>query len=105
MALINILAKTTKSINWDEFLKNYWSLNVSTVEVFPIPKELGFDYDSVGISVHAGYADRSVVISEIEHLVTFFRSEPYNLKFIELYDGVEVLPENVIILINKLLPP
>ena len=104
MALINILAKSTKSVDWTDFLKDYWSLKILNVEVFPIPKELGFDYDSIGISAHKGYTDRSAVIFDIEHLVTFFSSEPYNLKFIELYDGVEVLPENAIMLIDKLLP-
>jgi hypothetical protein len=104
MALINILATSPKSINWSDFLKDYGGLNIFSLEVFPIPKELGFDEDNIGISVHRGYSDRNIVISEIAHLIAFFRSDPYNLKFIELYDGIEVGPKNVIMLIDKLLP-
>jgi hypothetical protein len=104
MALINILAKSTKNVDWNDFLKDYWSLNVFNVEVFPIPKELGFDCDSIGINVHKGYMDRNEVISEIERLVVFFSSAPHSLRFIELYDNVEVFPENAITLIDRLLP-
>ena len=102
MALINILAKGPRNINWDVFLNDYRGLNIHSLEVFPIPKELGFDGDSIGISVHRGYVDRNIVISELGQLIALFISNPYNLKFIELFDGIEVRPENVVMLINRL---
>jgi hypothetical protein len=34
MALINILAKGEKVINWNVFLKDYSNLNVGNIEVF-----------------------------------------------------------------------
>lgn len=104
MALINILAKSGKTINWNVFLKDYSTLNIFDIEVFPIPKELGFDCDSVGFSIHKGYLEKEAVILEVKRLITFFQLSPYNFKFIELYDGVEVHLENVMVLISGLLP-
>ena len=104
MALINILAKSEKVINWNVFLKDYSNLNILNIEVFPIPKELGFNCDCVGVNIHQGYTKREIVISEIERLIKFFRLKPYDFKFIELYNGVEVHDSNVIIIIDSLLP-
>jgi hypothetical protein len=104
MALVNMIVKSTKAINWGSFLKDYSSLNFSNIEIFPIPKELGFDCDCIGVNVHQGYANKKIVIAEIERFITFFINKPYAFKFIELYDGLEVIPENVIVLIDKLLP-
>jgi hypothetical protein len=71
---------------------------------FSIPTELGFNYDSFGINVHSGYAEKQAVISEVERVIKFFGLAPYHFKFIELYDGVEVYPNNIRALLNNLLP-
>lgn len=100
MALINILAKSKASIKWVEFLDGFSVLNLSNIEVFPIPKELGFDYDCLGINVQSNYSDKQIVISELKTLVNFFGS----YKYIELYDGIEIDGNNLAAIIDKLLP-
>jgi len=104
MALVNILVKSTKDINWNNFIKDYSSLNISNIETFPIPKELGFDYDCIGVNIHKGYVDKEVVLNEIGRFIAFFRNEPYAFKFVELYNGLEIIPENLVTLMKKLLP-
>jgi len=104
MALVNILAKSNRQLNWKKLLVDYSSLNLTEIEIFPIPKELGFDQDAIGICIHHGYSNKKTVILDMESLIAFFSSENYNLKFIELYEGIEVLPENVGELIYNLLP-
>lgn len=104
MGLVNMLVKSQKTINWGCFLKDYSNLHFFNIEVFPIPKELGFNCDCIGVNVSQGYTSKEIVITELERFVTFFRSEPYAFKFIELYEGLEVIPENVTLLFFKLLP-
>lgn len=104
MALINLIAKSNKEINWECFLEDYSNLQLFDIEIFPIPKNLGFDFDCVGINVHKGYSNRKAVISNLERAITFFYLEPYGLKFVELYEGVEVYPDNALVLFDKLLP-
>ena len=104
MALINILVKSTKTINWSGFIKDYSSLEISSIEAFPIPKELGFDCDCIGVNIHQGYVDKRLVIAEIDSFIAFFRKEPYAFKFVELYNGLEITSENLIMLMEKLLP-
>lgn len=102
MAVLNILAKSSKSITWDKLLNQYSNLNSPHIEIFPIPKELGFDEDCIGINVQNGYLNKEIVISELKLVIEFFAS--YNLKFIELYDGLEVTQDNIVIMASKLLP-
>jgi hypothetical protein len=104
MALINLIAKSQKEINWKYFLDDYYNLEFSDIEVFPIPKDLGFAFDSIGVSVHSGYSNRKTVILELERMIVFYSSKAYNLKFIELYDGIEIHPDNASTLFDKLLP-
>ena len=101
MAILNVLAKSNGSINWDD-LSRYADLGLSYVEIFPIPKELGFDKDCVGINIHKGYFDKVVVLEELELAIDFLTR--FNLKFIELYDGVEVLKHNIVAVAEKMLP-
>jgi hypothetical protein len=104
MALINLIAKSPKEINWDRFLNDYSNLALLLIEVFPIPKDLGFDVDSIGVNVHKGYKNRKAVISELEQIISLYTREPYSFKFIELYDGIEIYPDNAANLFDKLLP-
>lgn len=104
MALINIIANNTKSINWQSFYHDYKLLELININLFPIPKELGFESDSVGISVHANYTDKAEVIQELKKLLVFFEREPYDFKFSELYHGVEISSSNVEKECNDLLP-
>ncbi|MEO3402725.1 hypothetical protein AAFN85_02415 [Mucilaginibacter sp. CAU 1740] len=104
MALINLIAKSKKEINWGHFFGQYSALNHLYIEVFPIPKELGFNADCVGISVPKGYNNRKAVISELEQIVEFGITEPYSLTFTELYDGVEISQTNASAFFDKFLP-
>ena len=105
MAIVNILGKSERSINWKAFLRDYNTLNIDTqhIEIFPIPKELGFDEDSVAINVHANYTDVKTILFQLKQIVFFFQIEPYSLKFIELYDGVEINPVNAHALLERLI--
>jgi len=101
MAILNVLAKSNGTINWDD-LSRYTDLDLSHIEIFPIPKELGFDQDCIGINIHKGYSDKKIVMSELKKAIDFLA--PYNLKFIELYDGVEINKDNIVAVADKLLP-
>ncbi|MCO5950096.1 hypothetical protein [Mucilaginibacter flavidus] len=103
MAIVNILARSDYSINWEEVLNRYSILTFPHVEVFPIPKELGFEMDCIGINVHKGYSDSAIVISELKQAISFFTS--FGLRFIELYDGIEIVPGNIDKIFNGLLAP
>lgn len=103
MAGFNVLARSDGSINWDNLLNDYSNLNLAEVEIFPIPKELGFDQDAVGINVHNGYPDKRNVIAELKLAIDLFSL--YNLKFTELYDGIEIDSNNVELIADQLLPP
>lgn len=102
MAFVNILAQSDSSINWDNLLNEYSYLDLSHVEIFPIPKELGFDQDCVGINVHDGYLSKEIVMSELTQATDFFIN--YKLKLFELYYGVEINQDNFTAVIDKLLP-
>jgi len=102
MAAINILAKSTTPLSWGNLLQNYSRLNLTNIEIFPIPSELGFEGDSIGISVSQGYTKRETVLTELKILIDFLNLT--NLTFIELYDGIEVLPDNIVGIIEKMLP-
>ncbi|AYL97838.1 hypothetical protein [Mucilaginibacter celer] len=104
MALLNLIAKSEKGINWDHFFDRYSALNLDRIEVFPIPKELGFDVDCIGVNVHKGYTNRKTVIAQLEQIITFGSGDPYLLKFTELYDGIEIYPANASDVFGKLLP-
>jgi hypothetical protein len=101
MALVNILAQSSNSINWEYLLKKISVLDLSHIEIFPIPKELGFEMDCIGINVHRGYTDRRVVISELKQAINCLI--PFELTFIELYDGIEIVPGNIDTIFNGLL--
>lgn len=101
MAILNVLAKSDSLINWED-LNRYTDLDLSYIEIFPIPKELGFDQDCIGINIHKGYSDKGIIMSELKRAIDFFA--PYNLKFIELYDGVEIHKDNIVAVVDKLLP-
>ena len=103
MALVNILAQSSNSINWEYLLKKFSALDLSHIEIFPIPKELGFEKDCIGINVHRGYTDRQVVISELKQAINCLIQ--FGLTFIELYDGIEIVPGNVDTIFNGLLAP
>ena len=101
MAIVNILAQSSYSINWEEILDKYSILTLPHVEIFPIPKELGFEQDCIWINVHRGYSDRKVVISELKQAINCLI--PFELTFIELYDGIEIVSGNIDTIFNGLL--
>jgi len=102
MAFVNILCKSESSINWGNLLGDYEKLSLTYVEIFPIPMDLGFDQDCVGMNVHKGYLSKQIVVSELKQAIDLFRA--YKLKFTELYSGVEINQNNLEAIINRLLP-
>lgn len=104
MALINIISNGTQAINWELLYADYKRLELLNVELFPIPKELGFDHDSVGICIHKNYSDKDKVIKELKELILLLEKESYKLKFYELYNSVEISSFNVENVLNPLLP-
>jgi len=102
MAVINIIAKSEKAIYWDDFLDKFSKLSLTDIEIFPIPKELGFEQDSIGVSVLSRYSNRENVISEMKILFKILNQT--GLKCFELYDGIEINESIYITIIKKLLP-
>jgi len=103
MALVNILAQSSNAINWEYLLKKISALDLSYIEIFPIPRELGFEQDCVGINVHRGYSDKAIVILELKQAISSFT--PFGLRFIELYNGVEIVSGNIDTIFDGLLAP
>jgi hypothetical protein len=101
MALINILAQSNDAADWENILDKYSRLSLSYVEVFPIPKQLGFGQDAIGINVHHGYDSKHAVISDLKKVVDLLMS--LNFTLTELYDGVMIVPGNMDALFNGLL--
>jgi len=101
MAIINILAQSNGSVDWEDILDKYSRLSLSNVEVFPIPKQLGFEQDAIGINVHRGFDSKQAVISNLKKVVDLLMS--INFTLIELYDGVRIVPGNMDVLFNGLL--
>jgi len=101
MAGINILGKNAKKIIWNDFLEGYSKLNLTSIEVFPIPQELGFKEDCIGACVHSDYNDKTEVLNQLKVLVDFLLKRQF--KMTELYDGMEISTDNVIPICDKLL--
>jgi hypothetical protein len=102
MALINVLANNQKDIDWRNISDHYSKLGLTLVEIFPIPKELGFENDHIGICVHRGYSNRKAIIKELESATKFFLSRGF--KMLELYNGSEIFLDNAISIFENLLP-
>lgn len=88
MSLISILAKTPTVIDWKEIAKVFLAMNLKEVEVFPIPIELGFSENAIGITVHRNFSSLGNVNSEIEKILTFLSKRRFVL--FELYDGEKI---------------
>jgi hypothetical protein len=100
MAIVNILAKRKKA-DWSKITSDVTGMGLSTIQVFPIPNELGFDDDVLAINVHRGFSDKKIVLSELNLLIQYLTI--HNFTIIELYDGVEISSNNMLQIIEPLL--
>ena len=101
MAIVNILAKSNSLVEWVDLLNDFDGLDLSYVEIFPIPKELGFDSDALGINVQRRNLDREIALTELKKVFDYCESR--NFALTELYDGMELKKENFEGIIRKFL--
>ena len=83
MSVITILAKSPHIIGWESLSSGIVSLGISKIEVFPIPVELGFDQNALGITAHRNYGNSEVLLSEMQKLIKYLIS--MNFELTELY--------------------
>ncbi|QEC78476.1 hypothetical protein [Mucilaginibacter ginsenosidivorax] len=100
MAIINILAKSKKA-DWGKIASEVSDMALSIVQVFPIPKELGFDDDALAVNVHRGFSDKKTALAELDLLIQYLTR--HNFTIIELYDGIEITSNNISQIIEPLL--
>lgn len=100
MAVINILAKSKKA-DWVKIASDVSDMGLSIVQVFPVPRELGFDDDALAVNVHRGFSDKKTVLTELNLLIQYLTI--HNFIIIELYDGVEITSNNLLQIIEPLL--
>jgi hypothetical protein len=92
MAALNILAVSDKEIHWSKLLNEIQVFNLIQIEMFPIPKQLGFNLDSIGICLPSGFDDREDAVMELLKLSHFLND--HNFELTELYNGTKVTKEN-----------
>jgi hypothetical protein len=102
MALILVLAKSPQIIDWKSLLFKIESMNIKEVEVFPIPRELGFENDALGLAVTSNFESKENVLLEISKLITLLISMSFELT--ELYNGELIDEQNLREILLPLLP-
>jgi hypothetical protein len=101
MAALNILAVTDKEINWSKFDYEVQELNIEQFELFPIPKQTGFNLDAIGICLPSDFNDRECALTEFLKVSYFFKER--NFELTELYNGTNITNENARELFLKML--
>ena len=102
MALILVLAQSPQIIDWKSLLFKIESMNIKEVEVFPIPRELGFENDALGLAVTSNFESKENVLLEISKLITLLISMSFELT--ELYNGELIDEQNLREILLPLLP-
>jgi len=102
MALITILARSSHIIGWQNLSYKIVELNIDEVEVFPIPRELGFECDALGIAVSRNFKNKENVLFEISRLIVLLISMGFELT--ELYNGELIDDQNLGRIFLPLLP-
>ena len=99
MSLVTIISRSKNKVDWSELIQQLSGLPTSLVEYFPIPKELGFREDALGLSV-AKNDFRLEVFQEIKLIVTFLNSKGFQST--ELYTGILVTDDSLKNILTKL---
>lgn len=103
MSLITILAKSPHIIGWESISSEIASLGLSEIEVFPIPMELGFEQNALGVSVHRKFKNKEALLTEMYKLFKYLISMDFELT--ELYSGKLVNEQNMRSIVLPLLTP
>jgi hypothetical protein len=93
MARVNIIAYAEKPWDWDSLYENIISLKLEEIEIFPIPRELGFEQDGLGILVHKNFSGKETVLRELNSLLVLFKS--HHITMTELYDAIILSEMNI----------
>lgn len=101
MARVNIIAYAEKPLDWNSLYENIIGLSLTEIEIFPIPKDLGFDQDGLDVLIHKNFSDKQIVLHELQALLALFKS--YHISMTELYDGVILSEMNIEKTISALL--
>ena len=86
MSLITIIAKGPHDIDWEKVFPSIKELELNELEIFPIPSELGFEFDAIGIAAPSNYGNKEKLVMQLRHLVELLCSMQFKLT--ELYNGV-----------------
>ncbi len=85
MAVIDIIGIANAKIEWVEVHKKVNDESFSIIEIFPVPKKLGFENDAIGILVNSIKGKNATEASkEIKKIVSILKNDFY---FTELYNG------------------
>lgn len=93
MSLITIIAKNSNEIRWANLLYQIEGLSISGIEVFPIPKELGFEESAIGIAVPSNYESKQNIIDGMSKLVKLLTTMSFEIT--ELYNGELINYDNI----------
>jgi hypothetical protein len=93
MALITIIAKGNPNIEWNKLYLDVAAINTdSDIEIFPIPRESGFDNDAIGITVPSNYENKVALFDSLDTLIKILCKS--NLAVTDLYSGNEITTNN-----------
>lgn len=93
MSLITIIAKSSVPVSWRQLFDEIGKMNLNTIELFPIPKELNFETDALGIAVQNNYVDKKDVAEQLNKLCEFLIGKGFELN--ELYNGAQINKQNI----------
>jgi hypothetical protein len=72
-------------LDWQELFLKIRELQLTELEIFPIPAELGFNQDAIGIAVSQRYETKEKVLVQLEKINNLL--EPMDIELRELYNG------------------
>lgn len=91
MSLITIIARSPYILSWEVLFLDIQQLELTELEVFPIPLELGFEQNAVGIAVPSVYQSKENVVLQLRKVTELLRAMDFELS--ELYNGALIINE------------
>jgi hypothetical protein len=101
MALLNIIAKASVDIDWGNLYFKIDGVDTQGIELFPIPKAIGFEHDAVGIAINSNYDNKVDLFQRLIAVCRLLKMEKFEL--FELYNGEEITDNNLESIYNSLL--
>lgn len=93
MSLITILAKSKRRLDWQKLFLQIRELQLNELEIFPIPVELGFEQDAIGIAVSQRYTNSGDVVVQLRRINVLLTSMDIELR--ALYNGEMIADQSM----------